>query len=489
MGGNGKKRKSGKVTRSTREDPVLQKLIDEARALSAAQRDDEAYRRMMTKFETYGHYPTWQERMGFICLNLHRTEEAEFYLLRALAKEPDASSLHSYLGYLYYETADYQKSIQHHKRALELNKSEWPFYVNFSHVAEKMGLYEQAMAALTVAHRLKKNEPKILFQLGELYLCFGRIEEGWQLYETGFGCGQRMPPIPRNQNYWNGEDASDKTILVWREQGIGDEIRNACLYHDLVAAAGKTIIECEPRLASIMERSFPEARIVPQADPPKDTAHPPFDYHIGQFSLHSLFRKSVEDYHRNARPEGFLTPDPEKVAFWRRRFESLGGDAIIGISWTSSLQYTQRKHHFFRPVEMEGILTQPGATFVNLFYGDAEEDLREAEERFGITIHRWADVDLKNDLETTFAMTAALDLLISAPTSSADIAAAVGTDTWSFAPKRSITRLGTDHLPHAPNVRVYDHQANEAWGPVLQRVGRDFSDWLESRRPPARKRA
>jgi len=138
---------------------------------------------------------------------------------------------------------------------------------------------------------------------------------------------------------------------------------------------------------------------------------------------------------------------------------------------------------------MEGILTQPGATFVNLFYGDAEEDLREAEERFGITIHRWADVDLKNDLETTFAMTAALDLLISAPTSSADIAAAVGTDTWSFAPKRSITRLGTDHLPHAPNVRVYDHQANEAWGPVLQRVGRDFSDWLESRRPPARKRA
>lgn len=489
MGRKGKTRKSGKVTRKTRRDPKLQKLINEAKALSAQGRDDLAYQRMMAKFETYGHYPAWQEQMGLICLNLHRTDEAEFCLLRALEKEPDAASVHSYLGYLYFETAEYQKSIAHHKRAMELNKTEWPFYVNFSHVAEKMGLYDQAMAALTVAYRLKKNEPKILFKLGELYLCFGRIEEGWQLYEAGFGCGQRTPPIPRNHKYWNGEDLSDKTIIVWREQGIGDEIRNANLYHDLVAVAGETIIECEPRLASILERSFPAARIVPQADPPKDTVHPPFDYHVGQFSLHAKFRKSLEDYHRNARPDGFLKPDPEKVAFWRKRFESLGGEAIVGISWTSGLRFTQRKHHFFSPLEMEEILTRPDVVFVNLFYGDAEEDLREAEERFGITIHRWADVDLKNDLETTFAMTAALDLLISAPTSSADIGGAVGTETWTFAPKRSITRLGTDHYPHSPCIRAYQRQLDEPWRPVLRRVAQDLDSWLEERRQAERKRA
>lgn len=489
MGRNEKRGKSGKVTRSSRRDPKLQNLIDEAKALSARQRDDDAYRLMMTKFETYGHYPAWQERMGFICLNLHRTEEAEFYLLRALAKEPDASSLHSYLGYLYFETAEYQKSIEHHKRAMELSETEWPYYVNFSYVAENMGLYEQAMTALVVASRIQKNEPQILFRLGEISLCFGRIEEGWKLYEAGFGCNKRFAPIPRNYKYWEDEDPSDKTILVWREQGIGDEIRNACLYDDLLACAGQTIIECEPRLASIMERSFPEARIVPQADPPKDTVHPPFDHHTGQFSLHRRFRKTVEDYHRNARPEGFLKPDPEKVAYWRQRLESLGGDSIVGISWTSGLRFTQRKHHFFRPVEMDNILTQPGVTFVNLFYGDAEEDLREAEERFGITIHRWPDVDLKNDLETTFAMTAALDLLISAPTSSADIGGAVGTETWTFAPRRAITRLGTDHYPHSPCIRAYNRQLNEPWGPVLQRVAKDFEGWLAERRGPARKRA
>jgi len=493
MGRSSNKRRKPAKRAVGRRDAEFARLIERAREMSTdrrheTERNEAVYRMLQAKFDKYGHHPAWQEQMGLTCLRLGRTEEAEFYFLRALGQQPDASSVHSYLGFVYFEIADYQKSIQHHKRAMELNHSEWSYYLNFSHVAEKMGLHEDALRAVTIAHRMKKNEPQILFQLGTLCLHEGRVDEGWTLYEAGFACGQRTPPIPRNYNYWESgdiADIADRTVLAWREHGLGDEIRNASLYHDFVAAAGDAIIECEPRLESILRRSFPGARIVPQAGNPATTRRPEFDLHVGQFTLHRHFRKSVDDYYRAAHPEGFLLPDPEKVAFWRARFEALGARAIVGVSWTSGLQQAQRKHNFFRLTDLETTLTAPDVAFVNLFYGDAEEDIRAAEARFGITIHRWPDVDLKNDLETTFAMTKALDLLISAPTSSADIGSAVGTETWSFMPKGTVQRLGTAHLPHAPKTRIFDREFTEPWGPALERAGRAFREWLDGREQEA----
>ncbi|MFQ5347389.1 MAG: tetratricopeptide repeat protein [Rhodothalassiaceae bacterium] len=475
------------------EAAALGKLIHEARLLSHHGRGQDACRLLMDSFERFGHHPLWLAQMGFACLDTRRTDEAEFYLQRAIAKDPDCAPAHSYLGFFYFETADFPKSIEHHKRAIELDPKSWNYYVNLSQTAERMGLYEQALAALTVAFQLKPNEPRVMWEMANLYLSNGQIENGWKLYEAGFGCGKRVDLLPRRDRYWGGEDISDQTILVWREHGIGDEIRNADLYHDLVAVAGRTIIECEPRLESIFRRSFPGAEILPEASPPSATERPEFDVHSGQFSLHYHFRKSITAYREKARPDGFLLPDPGRVAFWRERFRSLGGRAVVGLSWRSQLAFKQRTHNYFALAELRDLLQAPDVTFVNLFYGDAEEEIREVEQSLGITIHRWSDVDLKNDMEAVFAMTRALDLLISAPTSSADIGGAVGTPVWTVLPKKHYIRLGEADVPQLPSLRIYDRQLNEPWGPTLRRITADFYAWLkETAATPAaapRKRA
>ncbi len=95
-----------------------------------------------------------------------------------------------------------------------------------------------------------------------------------------------------------------------------------------------------------------------------------------------------------------------------------------------------------------------------------------------MTIHRWPEVDLKNDMETVFAMTKAMDLVISAPTSAIDIAGAVGTPAWTALPPRHYIRLGSDHIPQLPSVRVFDKRLNEPWGPVLRRITEAFHEWL-----------
>src|SRR3546814_19952309 len=64
--------------------------------------------------------------------------------------------------------------------------------------------------------------------------------------------------------------------------------------------------------------------------------------------------------------------------------------------------------------------------FVNLFYENREEEIAEAEQRFGIGIHRWDDIDLKNDMEAAFALTTQVERVLSTSTSPQRIAEAVG---------------------------------------------------------------
>src|SRR3546814_3493880 len=72
----------------------------------------------------------------------------------------------------------------------------------------------------------------------------------------------------------------------------------------------------------------------------------------------------------------------------------------------------------------------PGLVFLNLFYEKCEEELAEAEQRFGIGIHRWDDIDLKNDMEAAFALTTQVDMVMSTSTSPQRIAEAVGKEVW-----------------------------------------------------------
>ncbi len=472
-----KSKQSGVQARHQKLVTLLSK-INKLNALGAYQ---QSYDLLMANFENFANHPSWQECVGFACYQLEQIKDAHFYLTRAIAGNPSSALAHSYMGHVYLEMAEYLKALDHHRKAIELDPSKWQFYVNVSQLTEKMGLYDQTLAALTVAFQKASSEPRVLWELGNLYLSFGRIEEGWKLYEAGFGCGKRTPALPRGEHYWGGEDISDKTILVWREHGLGDEIRNAALYHDLVDAAGQTIIECAPRLISIFERTFPKAQVIGQESPGPDATRPPYDVHSGQASLHYHFRKDIDAYRAAASPDGFLQPDPVKVAEWRDRFASLGAHTVVGISWRSGLLHTHRTHNYFRLEDVGTLLKTPGVAFINMFYDKAEDEIQAAEQALGITLHRWEEVDLKNDMETAFAMTKALDLLISAPTSSVDIGGAVGTPTWTILPKKHYTRLGEADVPMAPSLKVYDRQLNEPWGPTLKRITDDFEQWLSDR--------
>src|SRR3546814_19324645 len=83
--------------------------------------------------------------------------------------------------------------------------------------------------------------------------------------------------------------------------------------------------------------------------------------------------------------------------------------------WSSdvcSSDLRDRDIHYTQLEMWEPIFRIPGLVFVNLFYEKCEEEIAEAEQRFGIGIHRWDDIDLKTDMEAAFALTTQVDMVM-----------------------------------------------------------------------------
>jgi len=88
-----------------------------------------------------------------------------------------------------------------------------------------------------------------------------------------------------------------------------------------------------------------------------------------------------------------------------------------------------------------------GRPLVNLQYGKCEDELARARELHGVDILSIDGLDLTNDIDGAAALSAASDLVISAPTAAAACAGSVGTEVWFLTAGRTWPQLGTDEFP------------------------------------------
>ena len=347
---------------------------------------------------------------------------------------------------------------------LEPERAEWRYNQgNALHAAgrpaEADAAYRQAVEddpALTLA----------AFNRGYAALARGELAAGWTGLEARFAAGRALPDRRFRIPAWNGGDLTGKTVLVWREQGVGDELMYSACYPDLIARASRVIVECEPRLAALFARSFPLAVVRAATEDPVDA-----DFHVPAGSLPLRLGWGLDGF---AKQGGWLCPDEAAVERWRGWLDGLGGDdrpLTVGLCWRSSLRSALRDANYAPLTDWAPILTLPGLRLINLQYDDCEAELANAERRFGIAIHR-PPLDLKNDLDGAAALTAALDLVISAGTSVAEMAGALGVPVWRIGPAGDWTAFGTACRPWYPSMRLVCPRPGETLGDALGATGR-----------------
>ncbi|CAO3409620.1 tetratricopeptide repeat protein [Azospirillum largimobile] len=373
-----------------------------------------------------------------------RIDPAAVAFARALRLAPAMAEAMTNLGTIRRLQGRTAESATLQRHTLDLRPGYAAAHTNLALALQELGEEDGAEREFTRALDADPAQALARFNRAILRLRQGRLAEGWEDYAARFESGRLRPRRPFDIPEWEGDDLAGRRLLLWAEQGLGDEFMFGALLPQAIARFPDAIVECEPRLVSLFQRSFPGTIVrAPTRRPADADCHLPFG---------SLPRLLWETAPVPAPSAGWLKPDPDRVAAWRQRLDALGPGLAVGIAWTSQRLTTERRRSYTELEDWLPLLRLPGLHPVSLQYDGREEEIAAVERRFGLRIHRWPDLDQIDDLESTAALMANLDLAVTVASSAGEMAAALGLPVWRLG-RRDWTQLGTAVRPWFPTMR------------------------------------
>ena len=383
-------------------------------------------------------------------------------------------------------------------------------HINLGAVLQRLGRYAEALSCFRAAARLAPADPVAWYNIGVIHGLRGELAAAERAYLDAIRVDPSYPEAHREYSMarlfhgdyspavwasfrerrrcegfdlmvsrcpapvWGGEPPAGKTVLVYGEQGLGDEILFASCYSDLIAQSGHCVIETEPRLEELFRRSFPEATVLGrQRERELDAAYPSVSWKVPCGDLPYYYRTSAAAF--PDRPS-YLAAATAKVDRWKRRLEELGPGRKIGISWRGGTPRTRQEARSAPLPHWRSLLALPGLHFVSLQYGDCRADLEQARDELGVNLHHWPEAIA--DYDETAALVCALDLVITVTTSVAHLAGALGRPVWMLvnaAPRWCYGSSGAG-LPWYGSARLFRQSRLGAWDDVIAGMAEALQD-------------
>jgi tetratricopeptide (TPR) repeat protein len=344
---------------------------------------------------------------------------------------------------------------------------------------EALDLLEKLISTSKVTDRYPLEQLK--WSASFIYLRLGNFSKGWEYYEEGMsnnvsGTLLRRPSRTFQVPRWTPNTPADAPVLVWREQGIGDEVIFLTCLQDLIDLGYSVIIECDKRLINIVERSFPGVKAreaIYRLEYPHDSPHNDFGSQIPVGSLMQYFRPSLERFIDRS---GFLVPSKHLLSKWNERLKSIHPTKKkIGISWKSGISDPLRNAKYSALLDWDDLLNSNEYEFINLQYGDSLEEIVEVKNKFGVTIHNWDDLNLKADIEDIFALIKNLDHVITISSAVWTFAAASGTPTSLLLHTPHWTMFNEQYTPFFSNVLCHVTSPDEKIHHLLKKTIADIN--------------
>lgn len=438
-------------------DPsLISAYCNGALALSNLDRYDEAKNILLQALRRRGDIPELFLALSMIAYDRKELQESIDWAEKAIALRPDYADAYGAIARAFSGNGMYKDAIAIYNKALEIDPDAPTTLVNAGSALYTVGFAEKSLEFYARALTLKPNMDMAYWNLSLSLLSVGRLEEGWDLYSYGFTSKQRKPYRPFPGLLWDGSSLKDKTIMIWREQGIGDELRFASVYGEIASQAKKVIIEADPRFIELFKRTWPTAIVRPAVS--KSTGlgnmdEVDFDVTAPAGLAASHLRRKIENFPQH---KGYVVPDPARREIFRTWLESLGPGLALGFAWRSGHRNATRDHFYTDLSDWIELFKTPGIKLINLQYDNATPDLEAFERDHGIKIHQAPDLDLYSDLDGAAALTKELDIVVTAGTSVGDMAGAVGVPVFTYSFAKHFAKLGTDHVPWFPSMDIVD---------------------------------
>jgi hypothetical protein len=290
---------------------------------------------------------------------------------------------------------------------------------------------EAAEELCRAALRVLPDAAPFRHQLGRSLMMQGRWSEGWPFMESRpvrLALGAHALPYPE----WTGDALGGRSILVWGEQGLGDEIMFARFVPELrLRGASRITFACRGAHHRLFAQLKPDLLLDHMAE---KVSAPRHDLWVPLASL---------PLHLGVTPQT-LDGRPYFTA-------SAAGGRKGGVG-----------------------LVERGNPLNTV---DADRSVPAGALQAAIPLGRL--IEPAGDSLDSLAQLAALDLLVTVDTAWAHLAGALGLPCWLLLPFRNVDwrwlRVG-ETTPWYDSVRLYRQPAPGDWGAVLARVSRDAAE-------------
>jgi tetratricopeptide (TPR) repeat protein len=451
---------------------LLDALNNRGAVLKKLTRHDEALASLEQALRIRPDFVDAHINRGNVLQALDRRPEAILCYERALALKPDNAEAHNNLGNALQFLDRYAEAIERYEIAIKLKPDYAQAHCDLAVALHALGRDAEAIRHYDQAIALKGDYAEAKWNKSLLYLSRGRLAEGWPLYEYRW---QTISELRYSQRRWDGEHVNG-TLLIWGEQGLGDEILYASIVPELGTRADSIVLEVEPRLVTLFARSFPGVQVIAQR---KELYTGPIDAQEPIGGLGKYLRPNWQAF--PPRERGYLVADSARSARLRERLTA-DKSLVVGLSWKSKNPlFAKSKSAQLR--DFEPLLRWTGCRYVDLQYGDTHADRNTLESEIGVRLDHLDDIDNMRDIDGLAALISACDVVVTVSNTTAHLAGALGKPTWVLVPHGN-ARLWYwfsrgETSPWYPRVQVRRQSSGQTWADLASSVATEVFSSVE----------
>lgn len=282
--------------------------------------------------------------------------------------------------------------------------------------------------------------------------------QGWEDYAQTLGVKHREA---RDYGVPDWDGVSPGKVLVYGEQGVGDEIMFASCLPDI---QNEIVLDCDARLEKLFARSFPNTAVYGtrfKSESPIMAEHPDIKWQCAIGQLPTYYRKSEAAFPGTP----YLSPNQDYKTMFRGLFDTWKGKKV-GLAWRGGLINTGERVRSLALGDLEPILSDEN-TYISLEYKPVS----------------YADIDKYNlkvfpkitgkgqEIDELAALISQLDYVITCCTTVVYIAGALGVPCYVLTPSEPGYRYHAHgDFPWYKSVRLHRQKHNESWLECVKRL-------------------
>lgn len=347
---------------------------------------------------------------------------AKEYAMKALTINPNNFYALNNLGLSYFKENKNELAISTFQKLIKVKSNFIDGHKNLGVVYNHIGDYINSEKCFRNAINIDPHDNFNYFVLSECQFFQNNFSDGFKNFEYRFKEMEGQPFVTK-PNFslpdWS-PDLGYKKILIWGEQGVGDQILFSTIVPELLNLFEKVTLLIDERLCQAYKDSYKNMEILPLN---KSINQASYDYQISIGSLGKFFRKSISDF-KSLNPllkvnnQRFSKPSKIRCAF---SWKSKGAPK----SRLKSLELEMLSQIF----EIEDI------EFYNIQYSDEKNEIEKINKKLSNKIKYVDGLDTYNDIYGLMQFLDTCDFVFSTSNSNVHFSGALGKTTYLLLPK------------------------------------------------------